>query len=280
MQGNEISKNALQIFDNPEFGEIRTLEIDGDPWFVGRDMASALGYKKPYDAVINHVDKDDTLKQGIMDNLGRNQQTILINESGMYALIIMSDLPSAKKFKHWITREVIPSLRKTGSYNLPPLSTNEMMLQIAQNAVELERQLNEHNKAISLLQESNTRTEQKIDTAIKIFAQPTGTWKDSMELAIREISNGGGWATPKLKGKMYQELEISASCDLGNRQLRMRKRLKKQGATYREQMALTKLDIISKDKQLRKVFESIVRRYQAEYSFGNDVSQIQEESNE
>jgi len=278
MQGNEISKNALQIFDNPEFGEIRTLEIDGDPWFVGRDMASALGYKKPYDAVINHVDKDDTLKQGIMDNLGRNQQTILINESGMYALIIMSDLPSAKKFKHWITREVIPSLRKTGSYNLPPLSTNEMMLQIAQNAVELERQLKAQNEEISILKESNIRTEQKLDTAISIFAKPTGTWKDGMELAIREMTGEGGWSAPKLKSKLYQELEITTSCDLGNRQLRMRKRLKKQGATYREQMAVTKLDIISKDKQLRTVFESIVRNYQAIYGLENiNVNKEQEE---
>ena len=193
----------LQIFNNPEFGEIRTFTIDGEPWFVGIDIAKSLGYARPQDAIKRHVDEDDSLFHGVIDSVGRNQQTKLINESGMYALIIMSELPSAKKFKRWITKEVIPSIMRTGNYNLPQLSTNEMMLQIAQNAVELERQLNEHNKAISLLQESNTRTEQKIDTAIKIFAQPTGTWKDSMELAIREISNGGGWATPKLKGKMY-----------------------------------------------------------------------------
>ena len=92
--------NEIEIFKNDEFGEVRTTTIDGEPYFVGKDVAKILGYAKPLNALATHVDKDDSLKQGLIDNLGRNQDTIFINESGLYSLILSSKLPNAKKFKH------------------------------------------------------------------------------------------------------------------------------------------------------------------------------------
>lgn len=89
---------------------------DGEPWFVGKDVAKILGYAKPLNAIATHVDEDDSLKQGLTDSLGRIQETILINESGLYSLILSSKLPSAKKFKRWVTSEVLPIIRKTGGY--------------------------------------------------------------------------------------------------------------------------------------------------------------------
>lgn len=109
-------ENKLQVFKNEEFGEIRTLEIDGEPYFVGKDVASVLGYAKPLNAISKHVDEDDSLKRGLIDSLGRTQQTIVINESGLYSLILSSKLPTAKKFKRWVTSEVLPTIRKTGGY--------------------------------------------------------------------------------------------------------------------------------------------------------------------
>ena len=109
-------ENKLQVFKNEEFGEIRTLEIDGEPYFVGKDVASILGYAKPLNAISKHVDEDDSLKRGLIDSLGRTQQTIVINESGLYSLILSSKLPTAKKFKRWVTSEVLPTIRKTGGY--------------------------------------------------------------------------------------------------------------------------------------------------------------------
>lgn len=111
--------NDIQVFNNPEFGEIRTVEIGNEPWFVGKDVARALGYAKPENALGTHVDGDDTLKQGIMDSLGRSQNTTLINESGVYSLVMSSKLPTAKKFKRWVTSEVLPSIRKHGAYMTP-----------------------------------------------------------------------------------------------------------------------------------------------------------------
>lgn len=106
----------VTVFNNEEFGDVRTVVIDGEPWFVGKDVASALGYAKPLNALYTHVEKDDSLKQGITDSLGRNQETILINESGVYSLIFGSKLESAIKFKNWVTKEVLPCIRKNGIY--------------------------------------------------------------------------------------------------------------------------------------------------------------------
>lgn len=115
-----MEETKITLFKNPDFGEIRTLNIDGVPWFVGKDIAEILGYSKPRNALVTHVDEDDTLKQGVADDLGRIQQTTLINESGLYSLILGSKLPTSKKFKRWITSEVLPTLRKTGTYSLAP----------------------------------------------------------------------------------------------------------------------------------------------------------------
>lgn len=108
--------NELKIFNNPDFGEVRTLSIDGEPWFVGKDVAAILGYAKPLNALATHIDEDDSLKQGLIDSMGREQNAIFINESGLYSLVLSSKLPTAKAFKRWITHDVIPSIRKTGGY--------------------------------------------------------------------------------------------------------------------------------------------------------------------
>lgn len=105
------------IFRNVEFGAIRTMSNEqGEPMFCARDVALALGYKKPENAIVQHVDADDSLKQGVVDSLGRKQQTTFINESGLYALILSSKLESAKRFKRWVTGEVLPAIRKQGGY--------------------------------------------------------------------------------------------------------------------------------------------------------------------
>lgn len=112
----EVTMNEIQIFNNPQFGEVRAVTIDNEPWFVGKDVAKVLGYAKPENALATHVDEDDSLKQGITDSLGRTQNTTIINESGLYSLVLSSKLPTAKAFRRWITSEVIPSIRKNGGY--------------------------------------------------------------------------------------------------------------------------------------------------------------------
>lgn len=118
--------NEVQLF-NFENHEVRSLLLNNEPWFVGKDVAEVLGYAKPLNAIAQHVDKDDSLKQGLTDSLGRQQKTIFVNESGLYALIFGSKLESAQKFKRWVTSEVLPALRKTGQYQVKELSGSELM---------------------------------------------------------------------------------------------------------------------------------------------------------
>lgn len=135
----------MTVFKNlvhPEFGELRTVEIDGEPWFVGKDVAAALGYKKPENAIANHVsdeDKTSTLIQGSGSNY--KSKATIINESGLYSLILSSKLPSAKEFKHWVTSEVLPSIRKNGAYirnqeNMTPAEIVARGLIAAQKIIE------------------------------------------------------------------------------------------------------------------------------------------------
>lgn len=108
--------NKLKVFENKEFGTVRALEIDNKPWFVGKDIAEIMGYQNGSRDINRHVDEDDTLKHGLVDSMGRTQETILINESGLYSLILSSKLPKAKQFKRWVTSEVLPAIREHGAY--------------------------------------------------------------------------------------------------------------------------------------------------------------------
>lgn len=119
--------NELQIFQNDEFGRVRTLLIENEPWFVGKDVAEALGYSVPNKAVREKVDSEDK-GESKMDTPGGKQKLIIINESGLYSLILSSKLPSAKKFKRWVTSEVLPALRKTGSYTIAPEQTPQRQI--------------------------------------------------------------------------------------------------------------------------------------------------------
>ena len=119
--------NNLTVFENPEFGSIRTVELDGEPWLVGKDVAEALGYTNPRKALIDHVDDED---KGVTKcyTPGGDQDMTIINESGLYSLVLSSKLPTARKFRRWVTSEVLPSIRKTGRYTAKPMTSYQQMM--------------------------------------------------------------------------------------------------------------------------------------------------------
>lgn len=108
--------NDLTTFSNPEFGQVRTVEINGTPWLVGKDVATALGYAKPQNAISRHVDSEDQKVAPIQGTPGGEQEMLIINESGLYSLILSSKMPKAKAFKRWVTSEVLPAIREHGAY--------------------------------------------------------------------------------------------------------------------------------------------------------------------
>ena len=135
--------NELQIFNNPEFGEVRTVNIGGEPWLVGKDVSVALGYANPQRAIRDHVDDED---KGVTEMVtpGGTQKVPIINESGLYSLVLSSKLPTAKKFKRWVTSEVLPAIRKTGGYHVPQSPEEQM----AQGLLAAQKLLAEKDKRI------------------------------------------------------------------------------------------------------------------------------------
>lgn len=136
--------NKLQIFNSEEFGDIRTVTIDNEPWFVGKDVATALGYKNTADAIGKHIDTDDKLTSQIAI-AGQRRDVVVINESGVYALIFGSKLESAKRFKHWVTSEVLPTIRKTGSYQ-KPMTLEEQLRIVAKGTLEVKEEIRKVNE--------------------------------------------------------------------------------------------------------------------------------------
>jgi phage antirepressor YoqD-like protein len=176
--------NNLQVFKNDQFGEIRTVEIGGEPWFVGKDIAERLGYTNPQKAVRDHIDEEDkTLNESFTVN---GTPIVLINESGLYSLVLSSKLPTAKQFKRWVTAEVIPSIRKHGAYMTP--ETIEKVLLNPDTIINLASQLkSEREKRIAL----EGKVEE--DKPKVIFADAVSTAKNSIligELAKLLKQNG------------------------------------------------------------------------------------------
>ena len=173
--------NELKIFENEQFGKIRTVEIDSTPYFVGKDVATILGYKDTSDALKKHVDSDDKLTRQFADS-GQKREMYIINESGLYSLILSSKLPKAKEFKRWVTSEVLPAIRKHGVYAVDEVLENPDMLISALQALKEEKA-----KAKALTEKIET------DKPKVLFADSVATAKTSIlvgELAKILKQNG------------------------------------------------------------------------------------------
>ncbi|MCR4849781.1 MAG: phage antirepressor KilAC domain-containing protein [Lachnospiraceae bacterium] len=168
--------NDLQIFKNEEFGEIRTVDIEGEIYFVGKDVAAALGYQAERNAIAAHVDEDDKMTHRISAS-GQNRDMTIINESGLYSLILSSGLANAKKFKKWITSEVIPSIRKNGGYlanqeNMTPEQIVANALVVAQNIIaNKDKQIEEMTPKADYF---DALVDRKLNTSIRDTAKELG----------------------------------------------------------------------------------------------------------
>lgn len=189
--------SKLKIFENSEFGEIRTVEIGGEPWFVGRDVATVLGYSNPRKAIGDHVDDED---KGVTkcDTLGGSQDLTIINESGLYSLILSSKLPNAKAFKRWVTSEVLPAIRKHGLYAIDDILENPDI------AIQALTKLKEERAARKLLELDNQVKSQQIAEL-----QPKATYYDLILqckdlLSVTEIAKDYGMSAKGLNAMLHE----------------------------------------------------------------------------
>ena len=184
------TENGLMIFQNEEFGSVRTVMINDEPWFVGKDVAVALGYKDHTNALKSHVDAEDKTRGWQITTPSGKQDLVIINESGLYSLILSSKLPDAKKFKRWVTAEVLPALRKAGTYTIQNMSTDQKMQIIAQGCSELKADLLEVKSVTQDLSNRVDAIEKSLD--VLDSAQNSGKKKRLMDTVVAKACSFTG----------------------------------------------------------------------------------------
>lgn len=262
----------LQIFNSPEFGAIRTIEKDGEPWFVGKDVAEILGYANASKAVSTHVDDED--KTFIMLDIADSQngnvlagqsKTTIINESGLYSLVLSSKLPTAKQFKRWVTSEVIPSIRKTGSYSVPcdlsRLSPEMQMLKLLTDKA-IENELAQQEQARQLHQ-----VEQKVENIRELVGINPNGWREDCRKLIVKIaySMGGNEYIREVNNEVFNLVDKRAGVSLETRLTNKRRRMAEEGVCKSKRDRLSKVDVIAEDKKLIEIYIKVVRELVVKY---------------
>lgn len=190
--------NELKIFKNEAFGEIRTVEIGGEPWFVGKDVAEVLGYKDTADSIKKHVDDEDKLTRRFTDS-GQSREMYIINESGLYSLILSSKLPNAKAFKRWVTSEVLPAIRKHGLYATDELLDNPDLI------IQMASKLKEEREARKALEVENDTMKPKALFADAVSASHTSILVGDLAKLLRQngVDIGANRLFEKLREKGF-----------------------------------------------------------------------------
>lgn len=242
----------MQCFTS-EFGSVRVEVIDGEIWFVGKDVALALEYSNPQEAVRYHVDDCDkqVLHEGEknahpMNNPAISTGTVLINESGMYSLVFSSKLPKAKEFKHWVTAVILPSIRKNGAYIASP-AFSQFSPQL-QALIAIETKQKEQDQRIESV-------EAQMKEMLALVSRPMGAdWREQCNEILRTLCRAGGYQ------RAYKELERTAHVNLGTRVNNIKERMRNRGVnqTYIEE--INALDAIAQDDSLKTLFCGIVQR--------------------
>lgn len=256
--------NELQIFKSPEFGQVRMIIINNEVWFIGRDVAIALGYAKPENAIRMHVDEEDkttTLIQGNGSNY--KSKTIIINESGLYSLALSSKLPKAKEFKRWITKEVIPSIRKYGGYIAKPLNQLDILEQSIKVMKEQQRRLEEHDNRLAKI-ESNIEQIKELE---QINASNWRLYFGSVTRKIAKYYPCLDMENPyqAIRHEFYERLEAEARCDLDRRLKNKKERAYKAGLNKNKIKELNKLDIIEEDARLINSAIAVLKKMSIQY---------------
>lgn len=215
--------NELKIFNSEEFGDIRTMEINGQPWFVGKDVADILGYQNGSRDINRHVDEEDRTKVMFFDG-NQDKETIIINESGLYSLILSSKLPSAKRFKRWVTSEILPSIRKNGGYvkGQEDMTPEEIMaagLEVARKIIENKTKEIERMKPKEIFADAVATSHTSIlvgDLAKLLKQNGVNTGQKRLYEWLRENGylirrNGADWNMPTQKAMELGLFEVKES---------------------------------------------------------------------
>ncbi len=259
-----MNENEIQVW-NYESSEIRTIQKDGEPWFVLSDVCKVLELSSPH-KVADRLENDERNQIPVTDSLGRYQNTAIINESGLYTVILRSDKPQAKPFRKWVTSEVLPSIRKHGSYSVQSQFADlspqlQVLIQMETRQKQIEARQAEQATALAGL-------EQKIQNTCEVIALDKTAWRKDSEHLINKIARatGEGYRGIRLVyEEIYRSIESRAGVSLNTRLTNKRNRMAGEGVCKSKRDKLTRIDIIAEDKKLIEIYVAIVKELAVKY---------------
>lgn len=259
-----MNENEIQAW-NYEGAEVRTVQIDGEPWFVLADICRELEISHVKDTA-TRIDEDDLGQTEVIDRMGRSQKAWIINESGLYAVILRSDKPQAKPFRKWVTSVVLPSIRKHGSYSVQSQFADlspqlQVLIQMETRQKQIEARQAEQATALAGL-------EQKLQNTCEVIALDKTAWRKDSEHLINKIARatGEGYGGIRLVyEEIYRSIESRAGVSLNTRLTNKRNRMAGEGVCKSKRDRLTRVDIIADDKKLIEIYVAIVKELAVKY---------------
>ena len=258
-----MNENGIQVW-NYESSEIRTVQVNGEPWFVLSDVCKVLEISNSRN-ISSRLEPDE---KGVtlVDTLGGAQQMTIINESGLYTVILRSDKPQAKPFRKWVTSEVLPSIRKHGSYSVQSQFADlspqlQVLIQMETRQKQIEARQTEQATALAGL-------EQKIQNTCEVIALDKTAWRKDSEHLINKIARatGEGYGGIRLVyEEIYRSIESRAGVSLNTRLTNKRNRMAGEGICKSKRDKLTRIDIIAEDKKLIEIYVAIVKELAVKY---------------
>lgn len=256
--------NEIQVW-NYESSEVRTVQVNGEPWFVLSDVCKVLELSTPA-RVAERLEKDEVSQTHTIDRMGREQKTTIINESGLYTVILRSDKPQAKPFRKWVTSEVLPSIRKHGSYSVQSQFADlspqlQVLIQMETRQKQIEARQAEQATALAGL-------EQKLQNTCEVIALDKTAWRKDSEHLINKIARatGEGYGGIRLVyEEIYRSIESRAGVSLNTRLTNKRNRMAGEGVCKSKRDKLTRIDIIAEDKKLIEIYVAIVKELAVKY---------------
>ncbi len=256
--------NEIQVW-NYESSEVRTVQVNGEPWFVLSDVCKVLELSTPA-RVAERLEKDEVSQTHTIDRMGREQKTTIINESGLYTVILRSDKPQAKPFRKWVTSEVLPSIRKHGSYSVQSQFADlspqlQVLIQMETRQKQIEARQAEQATALAGL-------EQKLQNTCEVIALDKTAWRKDSEHLINKIARatGDGYGGIRLLyEEIYRSIESRAGVSLNTRLTNKRNRMAGEGVCKSKRDRLTRVDIIAEDKKLIEIYVAIVKELAVKY---------------
>lgn len=258
-----MNENEIQVW-NYESSEVRTVQVNGEPWFVLSDVCKVLELSSPH-KVAERLDGDEKGRNQI-PTLGGVQEMAVVNESGLYAVILRSDKPQAKPFRKWVTSEVLPSIRKHGSYSVQSQFADlspqlQVLIQMETRQKQIEARQAEQATALAGL-------EQKIQNTCEVIALDKTAWRKDSEHLINKIARatGEGYGGIRLVyEEIYRSIESRAGVSLNTRLTNKRNRMAGEGICKSKRDKLTRIDIIAEDKKLIEIYVAIVKELAVKY---------------